>query len=81
MRGQHLHTQLGPENDLRSPLMEGYLGAVTQHLASESSGKQLLWMKTRKAERGPEGFRGSASLGLGLNLCNAEIMVLSPLSA
>lgn len=51
MREQHLHTQLSPENDLRSPLMEGYLGAVNHQHTLQSSGKQLLWIKTKKAKR------------------------------
>lgn len=28
----------------------------------QSSGKQLLWIKTKKAKRGPDSFRGSTSL-------------------
>lgn len=73
MRAQHLHTQLAPENDLRSPLMEGHLGAVNHHLALQSSGKQLLWIKTRKAKRGPDSFRGSVSLVSGK--CQALVLI------
>lgn len=70
----------------QEPLREGHLGAVNLHFALQSSGKQMLWIKTNKAKRGwwlqnKCLTRVRQVSGLGFNLCNAEIMVVSALSA